>query len=480
MKILIAIFAIFQLLASCVPPTPSTPPAAGMPQTYRGASSQASSLGSIPWRQLYDDPVLQTLIEHALTRNFSVELAYASILQAEAQLGITAANQSVFVNGAISAPYYATTGNRPPGTPSQEFYPAANVEASYQADFFGQLASATGAARDELLSTDAAKNTVLATVVSQIASAYFQMRELDAVLTFTESAAATRREGVRLMALRVRGGESSLQDLRQAEQSLYEVTQNIPALRQSIAQTENALAVLTGDYPYTIARGLPLQQQVRMPLVPQTGVSSELLQRRPDIVQAEYTIASAAGNVDVARKLLYPTITLGASAGIGGQVVNGVQFPSSPSSLAPLSAVNGVFYGPLGLFSVLPQLLQPIFNGGQIRSKIHLAQAQQQQAAIAYLQTVHQAFAEVSTDISTYNQSRFRTVQLQHYENASSDSVRLANERYQNGYTSYLEVLDAQTREYQAQTDLAQGQLNERLALVQLYLALGGGWQSQQ
>lgn len=466
------------LLPGCVPPTPSTPPDAQLPAVYRGQATTTGSLGSIPWRRLYDDPVLQDLIAKALTHNFDVEIAYTRILESEANLGITAANQSVFVNGLVQAPYQVTTGGKPPGAPNSEFYPQAGIQATYQVDLFGKLASATGAARDQLLATDAAKNTVLATVVADVASAYFQMRELDDVLKFTQQAVAVRQEDVRLMNLRVEGGESSAQDLRQAEQSLYEVTQNVPAVEQSIAQTENALSVLTGDYPHAIQRGLPLDQQVAMPVVPSTGVASELLQRRPDIVQAEYDIAAAAGNVDVARKLLYPSITLGASAAAAGQIVHG-EYPNVPPALAPLSAVNGVFYGPFGLFSIVGQLLQPIFNGGQIRSQIHLAQAEQQQIAIEYLQTVHRAFEEVSDDVTAYNESRLRTGQLKLYEHASLDSVRLANERYENGYTSYLEVLDAQTRAYQSQTDVAQGLLNERLALVQLYLALGGGWQTQ-
>jgi multidrug efflux system outer membrane protein len=323
----------------------------------------------------------------------------------------------------------------------------------------------------------AARNTVLATVISQVASAYFQLRELDDVLKVTQQAVVVRQEGVRLMKLRVEGGESSAQDLRQAEQSLYEVTQNEPAIRQDIAKTENALAVLTGDYPHEIERGLPLEKQVPMPALPPTGVASQLLQRRPDIVQAEYEIAAAAGGVDVARKLLYPSITLGASAAVAGSIVHG-QYVNEAAPPA-LSSVNGVFFGPFGLFSVVAQLLQPIFNGGQIKSQIHLAQAQQQQIAVSYLQTVHRAFEEVSDDVVTYNESRLRTGQLVLNEGASLDSVRLANERYENGYTSYHEVLDAQTRAYQAQTDVAAGRLNERLALVQLYLALGGGWQTQ-
>ncbi len=478
MRLILALVALVHLIASCVPPTPSAPPAAQMPTAYPGVTTSSGSIATLPWRKLYDDPVLQTLIEQALARNFDVELAYAAILQSEASLGIIGADQSIFVNGILQAPYYVTSGNKPPGTPENEFAPQAGIDAYYQIDLFGKLASATGAARNRLLSTEAAKDTVLATVVAEVASAYFQLRELDEVLAFTQKAADVREEGLRLMKLRVEGGESSMQDQRQSEQALYEVTENLPKLRQSIAQTENALSVLTGDYPHEIRRGLPLQDQIQLPSVPYTGVPSDLLQRRPDIQEAQSTIAASAGDVDVARKLLYPTLTLGATAAIGWQKDN-AQYPNLPPSLSEIAAMNGVFYGPLGLFSILPQLLQPIFNGGKIKSQIHLAQAQQQQVAIAYLQTVHRAFQEVSDNIAAYNESLARTEQLKLYQDASLDSVRLANERYENGYTSYLEVLNAQTRSYQAQTDYAQGQLNERLALVQLYLSLGGGWQTQ-
>jgi multidrug efflux system outer membrane protein len=479
MRFLIVLCAIVQIAAACVPETQKSAPDAQLPTGYRGEASTQTSLGNLPWRQLYDDPVLQGLIEKALVRNYDVELAYANVLQAEANLGIAAANEAIFVNGLIQAPYEATTGNKNPNWPSSVFTPAAGIAATYQIDLFGKLSSATGASRDRLLSSEASKNTILATVVAQVATAYFQLRELDEVLTFTQRAVVDRQEALRLAKRRVEGGESSMQDQRQAEQSLYEVTQNVPALRESIAQTENALAVLTGDYPHAIQRGLPLVAQVHMPVVPPAGVASEMLQRRPDIQEHEYAIAAAGGNVDVARKLLYPSLTLGAGAAVGGQVENGA-FANLPASLSALSKVNGVFYGPVGLFSILPQLLQPIFNGGQIKSQIHLAEAQQQAAAISYLQTVHRAFEEVSDNVVAYNESGLRTVELQHYLNASLDSVRLAKERYDNGYTSYLEVLDAQTRAYNAQIDVSQGELNQRLALVRLYLALGGGWQPAQ
>ncbi len=174
MKLALALIALVQLIASCVPPTPSAPPPAEMPTVYRGAASTQTSLANFQWRKLYDDPVLQGLIERALVKNFDVEIAYTAVLQAEANLGITAANQSVFVNGVLAAPYDATTGNKPPGTPTTQFTPQLGIGVSYQVDLFGKLASATGAARDQLLESQAATNTVLATVVADVATAYFR------------------------------------------------------------------------------------------------------------------------------------------------------------------------------------------------------------------------------------------------------------------------------------------------------------------
>ena len=264
------------------------------------------SLGNVPWRKLYDDPVLQELIERALRRNFDVELAYAAILEADANLGITAANQSVFVNGAISAPYEVITGetSRPgaehavlaaggdrgqlPGRPLWEARVGNGRGARSTArDRCGQGYRACHGRRAGCDRVFSAARTRRGPGVHATSRRIARRRR---------AADATARGGRRLLDARSpAGGTSAL-----------EVTQNIPTLRQNIAQTENALSVLIGDYPHAIARGLPLNAQVTMPVVPPAGVSGELLQRRPDIHQAEYTIAAAAGNVDVARKLLYP------------------------------------------------------------------------------------------------------------------------------------------------------------------------------
>ncbi len=463
------------LLTSCIPNTPTQPPDSHLPQVYRAPDGPAASLAALPWQKVYDDPVLQALIAQALVKNDTVQQAYAAVLAAKANLQINAGDQQPQGGATVAAPYQANFGQKGNITPSNEFAPSASLSASYQIDLFGKLASSTAAARAQLLSTEEARNVLISTLVSQVASAYFQLLELDSVLAITKRTIVARTESVRLTKLRVDFGEVSLQDLRQAQEALYEVTEQLPLILQNIAQTENALSVLTGDYPHDIERGLKLDQQIEMPQLPPTGVPSELLARRPDILQAEFSLVAADANIDVARKLLYPSLSLGAGLGVSGTIVNGI---TVPAQFASLVNVNNVFYGPQGLFQLLPQLTQTIFSGGKLQANVQLAKAQQQAAAFSYLQTVLTAFEEVSSDAVAYDQQRAYRVQVGLYTAAALDSLRLANERYEEGQTSYLEVLNSQSRSYQAEANLEQAKLSERLALVQLYLALGGGWQT--
>jgi outer membrane protein, multidrug efflux system len=473
-KLTFAVVAFSYLFASCIPDTPTTPPNAQLPATYPGVQSSAQpSLGNREWQQLYHDPALDGLIAQALAKNYNAQLAYVAILAAQENLNITHSNQEPAGALTVSAPYQRATGEKPASAPSEYFAPSAALSASYQIDLFGKLKSATAASRAQLLATEEARNTLLATLVSQVASTYFQLLELDTTLDISLRAAEDRAKGLRLVKLRVDYGESSLQDQRQAEQALYQVTSQVPLIRQGIAQTENALSVLVGDYPHAIKRGLPLEQQVEMPAVPPTGLPSELLLRRPDIREAEDTLVAADAQIDVARKLLFPSLSLGASAGVQEQLTNGV-FPKLPASLTQ----NGIFTGPTGLFALLPQLMQAIFSGGQLQARVHLARDQQQQAAIAYLQTVQNSFAQVSNAIVAYDEQRAYRGEEERLSAAATDSVRLSRLRYDNGEASYLEVLDSETRSYEAEIGAQQARLDERLALVQLYLALGGGWQS--
>jgi outer membrane protein, multidrug efflux system len=474
MKIGLFLFAFSYLFASCIPDTPTAPPDTQLPSAYPSAAiSPPPSLGAMQWQTLYRDPVLDALIAKALVKNYNAQLAYASIVVAQESLNVTRSNQQPQGALTISAPYQHTTGQKPASMPSEYFAPQAVLGASYEIDLFGKLRSATAASQAQLLATEEARNTVLEALVSQVATSYFQLRELDATLAISRQAEADRRQSLELVKLRVEYGESSLQDQRQAEQALYQVTAEIPLIRQGIAQTEIALSTLAGDYPHGIDRGLPLEAQIEMPDVPPTGIPSELLMRRPDIREAEDTLVAADAQIDVARKLLFPSLSLGVSAGVQEQLTNGV-FPKLPPSLVQ----NGVFTGPTGLFAILPQLMQTIFSGGGLQARVHVAKAQQQQAALAYLQTVQNAFGQVSNAIVAYDEQRAYRSQEELYAAAALDSTRLAKLRYNEGEASYLEVLDAQTRAYTATIDVAQARLNERLALVQLYLALGGGWSS--
>ena len=470
---LVAIAAL-SLLTGCLPDTPTAPPDAQLPATYRDAASSATpSLAERPWQSVYEDPVLRESIARALEKNYNVQLQYAAVLVARENLNITHANQLPAVSANVQAPNQNTVGNRPASSPSEAFVPQFGVGASYVIDLFGKLKSATAASRAQLLATQAAYDTVRWALVSQVATSYFQLRELDATLATSLQAETARRDSLRLVTLRVKFGESSLQDQLQAEQSLYQVTQNIPLLRQSIAQTENALAVLCGDYPHEIGRGQPLEQQLEMPELPSTGLPSELLARRPDIRQADDTLVAADAQIDVARKLLLPSFTLGASAAVEGQLTTGT-FPNLPPALSSLAG-SGAFYGPLGVFSIVPQLTQTIFAGGALKAQVRLTEAQRQQAVLSYLQTVQGAVRDVSNALAAYDGERAYRAQVELDLRASVDSTRLASLRYNEGQTAYLEVLNAQTREYQAEIDTQQALLNERLALVQLYLALGGG-----
>ena len=323
---------------------------------------------------------------------------------------------------------------------------------------FGRLASATSAARAQLLASVEGRNAISWQLVASVAGDYFTLRELDAELDISNKTLLARKQSLELVRARYTGGIASLLDVRQAEESYFQVSATIPQVQRSIGQTEDAISALTGGYPHDILRGLPLETQVKLPVLPSTGIPSELLRRRPDILQAEATLAAASANVDVARKLLYPQITLAAEAGAG------------------YTAINSIFYGPEGLLSVIPKVVAPIFNGGAIKANIRLTQAQRQQAAISYLQTVQTAMVNVADAVTSYDHLRDAVTQSDLRAAAALDSTRLANLRYEGGVSSYSEVLDAQTRSYQDEISAIQAQLNVRLALVQLYLALGGGW----
>jgi outer membrane protein, multidrug efflux system len=452
----------FLLLTGCtVGPKYKRPPVT-VPDTYRGLAPDAgpetaASLGDEKWWTVFQDQQLQALIREALAQNYDVRIAATRVLQAQAVLGITRADQYPTISGGASAsnvgvprtkhiPDFETSSNQ------------VNLSLFWELDFWGKFRRATEAARANLLATEWGQKAVISSLVSNVASAYFQLLELDSEMEISQRTLASRKESLRLVEVRQKGGTTSLMDVRQSEQLVYTAAASIPDLERRIEQQENLISILLGKNPAPVTRGKPLVENAILPTVP-AGLPSSLLARRPDIQSVEQQLIAANARIGVAKAAYFPQITLTATGGYQS------------------SALTSLFSGPAGFWNFGGQLLQPIFTGGRIRSNVRLTEAQQQEAVLIYQQSIQQAFREVSDSLVAYRKDQEFRAQQQLLTAAAQDATRLSSVRYEGGVTSYLEVLDSDTRYFEAQIGLAQAQLNERLALVQLYNALGGGWQ---
>lgn len=434
-------------------------PPVDAPAAFRGVqeASAVTSIADERWWQLFEDETLQALIRTALEHNYDVQMAAARILEAQAQLGVTRADQFPSVSAGVDV-----LGQRPAaalGFPSRNVA-AVEIQASsaWELDFWGKFRRATEAARAQLLAGEWGRRAVVATLVSQVSSGYFGLRALDLELTISSRTLASRQESLQLAQARERGGVTSLLDVRQAEQLVYSATGEIATLEREIAQQENFLSVLAGGNPGPIARGRALTDEPSPPDVP-AGLPSTLIERRPDVQRSEQQLVAANAQIGVARAAYFPQIALTGSGG----------FEST--------ALAGLFTGTNVIWSAAAIATQPIFTAGRTRSQVAVAEARRDEAVIAYQQTVRQAFKEVSDALVGYAKLReFREQQVLLLA-AAQDARRLAEVRYEGGATSYLEVLDADTRLFDAELGLVQAELSERSALVEIYRALGGGWQ---
>ena len=442
-------------------------PAVAVPGSYRGATAELAAqpqitpsiapLGDQKWWEIFQDEQLRTLIRIALQQNYDLRIAASRVLEAQAQLGITRADQFPTLSaGAAIADVR---------TPQSNFLPAfetsagqASASAIWELDFWGKFRRATEAARASLLASEWAREEVVSTLVANVATAYFQLRALDLQLEISKRTLASRQESLRLTRMLADGGATSLLDVRQAEQLVFTASAEIPALEQQIEQQENFLSILLGQNPGDIPRGQTLTEQRHPPEVP-PGLPSELLERRPDIRQAEEQLIAANAEIGVARAAYFPQIVL---SGTGG-------FQSS--------ALSSLFTGPAGAWSFGASLTQPIFTGGRLRSGVRLAEARQQTAVLVYQQSIQTAFRSVSDALVAYRKSREFRIQEESLFQSAQDAARLSHMRYMGGVTGYLEVLTNETNAFSAELTLVQARQNELLALVQLYEALGGGWQ---
>ena len=438
-------------------------PAADVPGSYRGLAPDETikpdsvSLGDQKWWEVFQDEQLRFLIRTALQQNYDVRIAGARILQAQAQLGITRADQfpTVSAGAGISDQRSAKSLFLPPFETSTG---QLNVSAGWELDFWGKFRRATEAARANLLASESARQEVMLTLVANVSGAYFQLRALDLELEISKRTLASRRESLRLTTILADHGSTSMLDVRQAEQLVFTAAAEIPALEQQIEQEENLISILVGKNPDTVVRGQALTEQTRPPAVP-AGLPSSLLERRPDIREAEQQLIAANAQIGVAKAAYFPQISLSGTAG----------FQSA--------ALTNLFSGPAGTWNFGASLAQPIFTAGRLRSNVRFAEAQQQATLLFYQQTIQGAFRNVSDALIAYRKSReFRSQEELLFQSAQ-DAARLSHMRYNGGVTGYLEVLTNETNAFSAELGLVQAQSNELLALVQVYQALGGGWQ---
>jgi len=463
MRRFIALAGVALLGAGCTVGPNYKKPAANVPGTYRGLAEEEAgktepgSLGDQKWWEVFQDEQLRSLIRTALQQNYDVRIAGARILQAQAQLGITRADQFPSVS--------AGAGISDSRSPKGKFFPAfegstgqVNASAAWELDFWGKFRRATEAARANLVASESARQEVMLTLVANVSGAYFQLRALDLELEISKRTLASRRESLRLTTILADHGSTSMLDVRQAEQLVFTAAAEIPSLEQQIEQEENLISILLGKNPDTVARGQTLTEQARPPAVP-AGLPSSLLERRPDIREAEQQLIAANAQIGVAQAAYFPQISLSGSAG----------FQSA--------ALTNLFSGPAGTWDFGASLAQPIFTAGRLRSNVRFAEAQQQASLLFYQQTIQGAFRSVSDALIAYRKTQeFRSQEELLFQSAQ-DAARLSHMRYSGGVTGYLEVLTNETNAFSAELGLVQAKLNELLTLVQLYEALGGGWQ---
>jgi multidrug efflux system outer membrane protein len=436
-------------------------PSVNLPGNYRGATAPAAkpSLGSEKWWQVFRDPTLVKLIHTAMAQNYDVRIAAARVVEAQAAVGITRASQfpSVAFGGALF------TEQNPK---ISKIFPAYQVNAGrldfsvlWNLDFWGKYRRETEAVRAQLLSTEWGQRAVRVSIVASVATAYLQLQALDADLSVARRALASREASLRLIRVLARNGSTSALDVSQARQLVDVAAEEIPNLERQIAEQENLLRLLLGENPGPIPRARPLLQQPEPATVP-AGLPAELLDRRPDIAEAEANLMAANAQIGVLKASLFPDISLTGTGGVESY------------------ALNRLISRPSRTWNIPLNLVQPVFEAGALRSGVRLAQAQWRQMLLTYRQSILTALDQVSNTLIAYQKDREFLQRQQQLTEATRQSDRLSLVLYRNGGASYLQVLTSETNFLAAQFNLIQAELNARLALVQLYQALGGGWQS--
>ncbi|HEX4602951.1 MAG TPA: efflux transporter outer membrane subunit, partial [Candidatus Angelobacter sp.] len=413
MKIISAIVLAAFAFTGCTVGPHYQRPAVDVPTAHRGAEQAnagktgTTSLADQKWWELFQDQQLQQLVRAALEQNYDVRIAATRILEAQAQLGITRSNQLPQVNaGAATDIQRNPAGILPVATNGSATQ--LSVSAAWQLDFWGKFRRATEAARANLLASEWARQQVISTLVSNVAAAYFQLRALDLQLEISQQTLTSRRDSLKLTQLLADHGATSMLDVRQAEQLVYTAAEQVPDLERRIQQQEDLISILLGKNPGPVARGLKLTEQPHLPQVP-AGLPSSLLERRPDIRQAEEQLVAFNAQIGVAKAAYFPQITLTGDAGYQS------------------AALTSLFSNPAGFFSLGGSLAQPLFAGGRIRSGVKLAEAQKEEAVLSYRKTIQQAFQDVADSLIAYQKDQEFRQQQQLLTTAAEDAAHLSD-----------------------------------------------------
>ncbi|HEY7163897.1 MAG TPA: efflux transporter outer membrane subunit [Candidatus Binatia bacterium] len=439
-------------------------PTTEIPPQFRAAMTPDSvaSLADLKWFEVFQDEHLQDLIRVALAQNYDLRDAVARVEQARANLGITRSNQ--FPQFGLGSDVPSRELSRqgeftiPQGTSRQRTYGEVFLNLfTFEIDIWGRLRRATESAQAQLFSNEWNRREVIRTVISDVATAYFNLLELDMELAISKNTLGTREESLRLLRTQLGGGVGTLLDVRQGEQLVYSAAETIPADERQIEQTENLISLLLGRNPGPIARGNLLTSERPPPEIP-AGLTSALLERRPDVQAAEQLLVAANANIGVAKAAYFPTITLTGEFG----------FQST--------ALSSLFSGSRRFWSFIPQVTQPIFTAGRIPSQVEFAEAEQRSALAQYEKAIQSAFRDVSDALIQYQKDREIRTQRESLVASLQDRTRLAYLRFRGGVDTMLNALNSDTDLFNAQLSLAQARRDELLSLVQVYKALGGGW----
>jgi NodT family efflux transporter outer membrane factor (OMF) lipoprotein len=440
-------------------------PAVETPPTFRGADTapDATSIGNLKWFEIFSDEKLQGLIRIAVAGNYDLRQASARIDLERANLGLTRSNQFPQVAGGADVTTTRIPDNGVNTTAGQVKRTRSIGSVllnllSFEVDIWGRLRQQTKAAKSELQATVEDRNAAQTTIVSDVATGYFNLLELDSELEIAKRTLSARENSLSIIKIREQGGLATMLEVRQAEELVYQASQTIPDVEGRIEQTENFICLLIGQNPGPIERGRLLNDQPELPAVP-PGLTSDLLDRRPDIRAAEQRLIESNALIKSAKAAYFPTISL---TGLFG-------FQSNQ--------LSSLFSGGGNTWSFAPQIVQPIFTAGRLKSNVRFEQARQKLTLAQYEQTIQTAFREVSDALIERRKVKEIRTQQEQLVLTLQDRSRLAYIRYEGGVDSLLNALDADRELFVAQLQLSQTRRNELLSLVQLYKALGGGWQ---